>query len=202
MKFSVLNWNIQTGIWFWPCRRKNVIKAIIESNADIVCLQEVLNNQLVAITKALGDSYGSYSVPRGGLIPEACSILWKRDTILTLSHHTYWLNKNWLFPRVYSRLTLKTRKCPRWFYVYNTHLALSKKERKKQAAYLFGVARFPAIIAGDFNDKNLLTSYDTIQHKVDYIIINSDDIRILEEEVIQTRGSDHLPILAKMEIVP
>ncbi len=97
--------------------------------------------------------------------------------------------------------------------VLTTHLSASKKERKKQIKwlnnYLENIGKEPFVLMGDFNDEiNFSQNYELLSktvrtypaenpsEKIDIIFSN----HFLDEGVtINSKASDHLPLIAEMK---
>ena len=143
----------------WRLRRDSLCKIIISHDFDVVCMQEVLANQLEDIQRITGYAYvGS----KGFYNP----ILYRADRFELLHTETFWLSesmqpfsKGWdaKYDRYCTWARFRDRRSGMEFCVFNTHLdhrgAVAKREGAalvcREAARL--AAGAPLFICGDMN---------------------------------------------------
>lgn len=177
----VETWNIRydnpgDGRHAWPNRREDVIAHLRDSNADVIGLQEVLPQQLAAITSGLEGydlfSRGRERDPKRG---EAVPILWQRDRWRLDAEHAghFWLSETPEVPGSMSWSTACTRmvtmvrlvpvgdvddRRPLW--VFNLHLDHRSAEARAKGAQLVRkrissrpkeMRDEPVVVLGDFN---------------------------------------------------
>lgn len=159
-------------------KRKDLITASIDFNTDpgsanVVCLQEVLHNQLEDIEYALNDEglteeWGYYGVGRtDGLTQgEYSPIFFKHEDWKILDNKTYWLSetpdvpsKGWdaVLERIVTMVTLQSRVNPLIkLNFFNTHFDHIGKEARRQSSLLIinkmkNYNDYPSFLCGDFN---------------------------------------------------
>ena len=114
---------------------------------------------------------------------------------------------------------------PLGFAFYNTHLGLDENERLRQVDKIIsvvGAEKLPLVLVGDFNappdapemraiagalppNKQLdpLPTFPSVrpEHQIDYIFY-SRHWRLVEQRVFDSQASDHLPLAARLQLVP
>ena len=151
----------------WRLRRDSLCKIIISHDFDVVCMQEVLANQLEDIQRITGYAYvGS----KGFYNP----ILYRADRFELLHTETFWLSesmqpfsKGWdaKYDRYCTWARFRDRRSGMEFCVFNTHLdhrgAVAKREGAalvcREAARL--AAGAPLFICGDMNSHDDTDAY-------------------------------------------
>ena len=245
MKLSVLQWNV----WFKE-KADNVVRFVRETDADIVCLQELTRDSadnpgrdIVAEIEALGYHsayeatlirYGTGTITMGDGIFSKFPLTDKRHVYVQRedpsSHH--YSKEN----RLYVEATLSVGNST--LTVGTVHLSYVSEffvdaEKKKEVDKLLAAVRGNTerfILSGDLNSnpdtytierlEKILKpagpdyaqatwttkpfSYDgfeasTLDWRLDYVF-TTPDVKVLESKIIQTDVSDHLPILATIEI--
>lgn len=202
MKLKICTYNIQTGLWFWPCRRKQVIANIKAIDADIFCFQEVLPSQRRDLRKSL-PQYFSYSEGRGGILNEACSVFYEPHKAGAAFLDTIKISRGLFFPRIATVVYFQKDGVD--FQVINTHLPVfSKKARAKCLERIEAMLEGPFILCGDFNMKEeefveqKISGFVTHRvHKIDYICSSGS---IKSWKVVKAKGSDHYPLVAEIEL--
>lgn len=171
-KCKVLTLNIRydceyDGINCWSNRFPLLCDFLKRENADIVCFQEVLDNQYFNLTSGLVD-YGSVGVGRidGKRKGEYAPIFYKKLKYSKISEGTFWLSETpdiqgsigWDAgqPRIVTWVKLKDRK-GKAFLVMNTHLDdKGSKARQKSSEQILEIVdtwgNTPIVLMGDFND--------------------------------------------------
>ena len=138
--------NKSDGINKWANRKERVFQFVSDEDADIVCLQEVLNRQLKELDGAL-DDYAHVGVGRddGKTRGEYAPIFYKKEKYEKLENGTFWLSDHpdsvgsvgWdaSLPRIATWILLKDKKKNRAFVVINTHFDhVGQKARQKARA--------------------------------------------------------------------
>jgi endonuclease/exonuclease/phosphatase family metal-dependent hydrolase len=157
----------------WKARRRDYcVKVIKARNPDILCLQEVGRGQYEDFVRAFPslaafgfpDPYVDTNPPRFQSIKNV--IFYSRERYEQTSAGIYWLSETPLvagsilpganLPRHVTWLRLKARDGGREFRVLNTHWALKRLIRKREARIVVDEAGpyqpdFPELLAGDFN---------------------------------------------------
>lgn len=178
---KVMSWNIRydnpdDGINNWSNRRHGVIKFMKETNADIIGLQESLNNQSKDIKKGL-KVYNYIGVGRddGKKRGEFCSIFYNKKRFKLINSGTFWLSetpdvagsRGWdaACNRIVSWAQLLDRQSSEKFFVFNTHFDHVGEVARVESARLL-VRRIseiatdiPFVVTGDFNANHKDQSY-------------------------------------------
>lgn len=152
----------------WDNRKQQVLSFIEEENADIICLQEVLNRQLVDIN-AFQNSYSYVGAGRedGKTKGEYAPIFYKKTKYIKVEDGIFWLSEHpdsigsigWDAgqPRIATWAILRDKKKNREFMVINTHFDdIGSNARLKSAELIKkwiikNVRDFPVILTGDLN---------------------------------------------------
>ncbi len=153
-QLQVLTYNIRydnpaDGNNAWPNRREALCDSLKGFDADILCLQEVLNSQYQFIQSRLSD-YRAYGIGRddGKLAGEFAPVFFKRSKFILLDSA---LN------RIVSWVKLKSSEGDKIFFVFNTHFDHQGIVARHNSAKLIThkakelATNNPFIIAGDFN---------------------------------------------------
>ncbi|MDL2222852.1 endonuclease/exonuclease/phosphatase family protein [Bacteroidales bacterium OttesenSCG-928-M11] len=168
MSFNVRYANNQDGKNVWRYRQENATNMLLESSADIIGMQEVLETQRKDLVERLNE-YDHVGVGRddGKKSGEFSSIFYKKDKFSLLDSGTFWLSNNpntigkagWdaALPRIATWVLLKDTKTGVEFFVLNTHYdhkgiqapVKSSELILKQMEVLAG--NRPIIMMGDLN---------------------------------------------------
>lgn len=152
----------------WPNRKQFVADVILESDADIVGLQEALHGQIEDLESLLPDhawfGVGRDDGKEGG---EFVPIFYRRDRFEVISKGHFWLSetpdqpgsRSWdaAITRMVSWMILKDKKSQREFLFANTHFDHRGSEARKESARMIRemlpklAGKRPAILSGDFN---------------------------------------------------
>ena len=147
------------GINSWKFRKDSLCKIIRQHNFDIVCMQEVLANQLEDIEKATGYAFVGI---RGLYNP----IFYKADRFELLHNEMFWLSdsmepfsKGWdgKYDRYCTWAKFRDTEDCRTFFVFNTHLDHVGETAKLEGARLICrkvkemAAEEAVFITGDMN---------------------------------------------------
>ncbi|MEF9990846.1 MAG: endonuclease/exonuclease/phosphatase family protein [Romboutsia sp.] len=192
-----------------------ISKFLNESDADIICLQEVLSSQHTLIRES--GKYKSQFVANIE-IPIASTGLgtYSKYPILESNHIK-------LSSKDEQRGALHTvyRIDGQLINVINVHLGLDKKERRKQIEEVLEYTKNlegEIILVGDFNEttveieelrdvgkyhgyKNNGTFIST-NSRIDYIFMTTEDVYSIGYKIIDTYLSDHYPIMATIRYKP
>lgn len=169
---DVMTFNIRTAIGrdgdnSWPFRKNLVSETILDSDPDIVGLQEALAEQIAFLESEMPE-YRWIGVDRGlnggeGL-SEATPIFYKYREMAPIESGTFWLSDDPNPPterRRVSRIVTWARfhlfETRQQVYVYNTHFTLRRGQRQLQSASQINahIADLPrgsaVLVMGDFN---------------------------------------------------
>ena len=202
------------GINSWKFRKDSLCKIIKHHDFDIVCMQEVLANQLEDIEKATGYAFVGI---RGLYNP----IFYKAERFELLHNEMFWLSetmapfsKGWdgKYDRYCTWAKFRDRKNGKVFYVFNTHLDHKGRIAQQEgAALVCAQARkfagnSPVFICGDMNSFDTTDAYKEYTPyisgpvgtahnfgqvepvRIDYIFVN-DKIKVSEYEA----DDEHYP---------
>jgi endonuclease/exonuclease/phosphatase family metal-dependent hydrolase len=169
----VLSFNIRYGTAddgdnHWRHRKDLVVRALRESGADVVGLQEALAFQVDEILEAVPDWQGiGTGRDDGERKGEMAAVLWRRDRFELLESGTFWLSDTPEVPgstswgnsitRICTWARLRTRAEARSFYVFNAHLDHRSAPSRLRAAELIAARiasrehQHPVVLTGDLN---------------------------------------------------
>lgn len=215
-KISIMSYNIHRGKDFEDKYSiEEIINYLEESDADIICLQEVLfsHHQLL---RGLGNYESQFVANIDIPIASTGLATYSKYPIIESNHIT---------------LTSKTEPRGALHTVYNinnkivnvinVHLGLDRKERIKQVNELLDYSKDlegEVIIAGDFNqdpleissfrdvgkyhgynDKNTFMAKDV---RIDYLFMTTEYMYSTGYEIKDIKFSDHYPIIANIKYKP
>jgi len=191
---------------------KKIINYLKEIDADIICLQEVLYNQFIALKQTLKmDGIFAANINKPTLMYGIATL--SKDKILDKEHvflESKGEQRGFLYTNVFSE------KC--CIDVINTHLGLDKYERIEQLNQIIDYSnklKKAKIICGDFNEKNIsinkfndsavYTNYQDIptfeksNARIDYILVDKS-LKIYKYNVDKINLSDHYPIITCIKL--
>lgn len=198
MSIKLLSYNIQS--WDVTDRRiRGIIEVIKNSDADVICLQEVTPQWFAILRKILSEKYGFAGRDRyhgDKEIPtwrrEKNNILYKKDKFNLLWSHTYWLGPDLYHQckieestlnRIFTCVYLEEKETGKRFQQICTHLEFSTPiSREIQAKILceYLVKQTgPRLLAGDFNSEPEENTYKLISNQL-------KDIGLEFNKIIQT----------------
>lgn len=166
------------GAHNWVYRRGYLVEYINRLKADIVCMQEVMNNQ---------HEYFTETMPRYGFVGVGCkdgkrsgefeSIFYNKKKFKLIDHGHFWLSETpnsvgslgWgaKHPHMVTWIKLRTSN-NKSFCVLNTHFDWDSNTVRKKSAQLVlkwieeNLDKTPIILAGDFNNDPESETYKTI----------------------------------------
>lgn len=210
---KIITYNIHKGMDEF---NKNTLQELInflkKSNADIICLQEVLqsmhyeimndlniNGHFLSTVKLKDDNYG-------------ISIYFNK--CINYVQEFYLTSKKEQRGFIHIEFFLNSK----LVNVINTHLGLNEEERKKQLYEIYSYAdklRGKTIICGDFNELNVkinnyydlailfdcenVETFKPIKSRIDYIFM-SKNINPTKYKVKFMNFSDHYPVIGEFII--
>lgn len=162
------------GVNCWSNRLPLICDFFRQEDPDIICLQEVLDNQYVSLCDSLMN-YNSYGVGRidGDRAGEYAPIFYRQDKYNLYSKGTFWLSETpdiagsigWdaAQPRIVTWVELVDKK-GKAFFVLNTHLDnIGMLSRRNSADLILkkilSFDNSPLILSGDFNEKEDSPTY-------------------------------------------
>lgn len=174
----------------WTKRRHEVVSSIAfhtqPGPANVVCLQEVLHNQLEDILWLLNNrgqhhDWTYYGVGRvdGVQRGEFAPVIFKHSEWRLLENRTYWLSETPSVPsrgwdaaleRIVTMVSLELRKDPLVrLNFFNTHFDHRGREARRQLAKLIGRKmeghnNYPSFLCGDFNTQPSDEPYHVLKH--------------------------------------
>lgn len=181
-QLNVITFNIRyenggDGINSWTNRNGRLCKYLKDQDADIICLQEVLDHQLHDISASLSN-YSCYGVGRndGNSHGEYAPIFYKKGKFEEIGHGTFWLSElpnvigsiGWdaKQPRIVTWVIFKIEKTGDSIVVLNTHFDdIGRKARVESAKLILDrISNYsaPVILTGDFNESTQSKLYQII----------------------------------------
>lgn len=158
---------IDTGSISWMNRRDFIRSTILFHKADIVCMQEVLHQQLVFFDSTLVDfSHVGVGREDGKEKGEYAPVFYNHNFFERLTDSTFWLSsspdrvsKGWdaALERICTWVKLKDKRSGKIFFVFNTHFDHQGEQARTESAKLLleKIKRIaqnnPVILCGDFN---------------------------------------------------
>ena len=178
MTYNVRYSNEIDGRHGWDFRKAPLVQTILDSNPDVLSLQEAKLEQLSYIDKKLGEyiRVGEGRL-RDGKPDEHSVIYFKKDLFELEETKTIWFSETpdipgsigWdsSLPRIYTYAVLKNRKSGLEFVVMNTHLEhKGHNARLKSIDMLLDKAKsfssHPVVVTGDFNLQESYPEYKII----------------------------------------
>lgn len=151
----------------WENRRVYFVDYVNSLDADIICMQEVLNRQLTDLSSAMPQyEYVGTGGRDGKLKGEFCPVFYNKKKFKLIDSGHFWLSETpdsigsigWdsKSPHIVTWIQLKTSD-NQSFYVVNTHFDWAGNRARQQSAKLVlkwikeNVEDAPIILAGDFN---------------------------------------------------
>lgn len=181
---TIITWNIRNnnpgdGVNSWPNRKEKVFSFLRKENPHLLCMQEVLDNQMKDIAKAL-PQYSWFGVGRdnGKEAGEYVPIFYLKEKYRMLKGDHFWLSENpahagkpaWdaACTRMVTWISLINKKTTDTLFVFNTHFdhigvtarLMSAKMLSQAADSLAG--NHAVVITGDFNSTPSDTPYQVI----------------------------------------
>lgn len=224
---TLMTYNIRYGLGVDNMQNiERIIETINNVKPDIIALNEVDSfmprSNLIRQGRLIADKL-DYVCVYGYNINVGCkygNVLLSRYPINFYENHK--LPKISLFAEPRGLLEAKIEIGGKMITVLVTHLSINTKEREKQVDFiadLLDKISNPKILMGDFNDdpaseemKKIYSRLnDTAQYeyntfpaddpkaRIDYILV-SDDITVNENKPINSDASDHLPVIAIIQL--
>ena len=160
--------NENDGINRWESRKERIFRFLRNNKADVVCLQEVLHNQLLDLTSTLNEySYVGFGRVDGHTMGEYTPILFLKKKYEKVDSGVFWLSEcpdsigsvGWdaSLPRIATWVKLKLINSNKMVVVVNTHLDHIGKKAKLRSSLLIKnwikvhASNNPVILTGDMN---------------------------------------------------
>lgn len=192
MSLKICTFNIRYGsapdnINHWENRKEKVLDTLIQSQADIIALQECEYGQLQYLQAKLPQYHILFAGRDDGLYQgEMLPLFYKKEQLTQITHHFFWLSesphipgsKSWhmTLPRITTWATFYYKR--QIISIINTHLDHKNAQAREQSALLLNnyIKSFnhPTILMGDFN---------TAPHSKPY--------KILTEQLIDSNPKGH-----------
>jgi endonuclease/exonuclease/phosphatase family metal-dependent hydrolase len=154
----------------WPFRKDKVASQVLFHKAQLLGVQEALNDQMMELQQLLpGYHYTGVARDDGKTKGEYSAIFYDTSRLKLISSSTFWLSltpdvpgsKSWdaAITRIVTWAKFTDKKSRKQFFVFNTHFDHIGREARKQSALLLKqkvveiAGAVPAIIMGDFNSK-------------------------------------------------
>jgi endonuclease/exonuclease/phosphatase family metal-dependent hydrolase len=170
----IVTWNIHCGQdeglpWQrldWPRRKHSLRTALSQAQPDILCVQEARPGQ-VAYLERIMPGHERIGVGRddGSARGEHCAIYFDHSRFERLAERTFWLHEPIDTPRagsafairrICSRVRLRDRMNDRVVCIYNTHLPLTERARRRAVRLVLQQIAVSdrsdvVVLAADFN---------------------------------------------------
>ena len=164
-----------SGVRAWSYRKQHVFDYILQQNKDIICMQEVNENQYFDLVEGVGSKYNIvYYGRQTGTNPEGLAILYDKVKFTAIKEGIFWLSETphkislgWgaSYYRICVSALLRHNETGKYFDVYNTHLdhqvELARSEGIKLVMNRANASDFPAVVCGDMNGYVGDSWYDT-----------------------------------------
>lgn len=210
--FRVMSYNIHRAK---NEKHKNTLNDMIillnESNADIVCLQEVTKSQHERIREMTKTSAKFVSNAKRAIVSDGVATYSKYPIVE--SKHVLLTSKNEQRGFLHTSYKIDGK----LINVINVHLGLNKSERATQISEILEYIEKlegETILAGDFNERYVRLdsftdtgkyhgygnkpTFEALDTRIDYIFITTNSIYSTTYDVLKTDLSDHYPIITKI----
>lgn len=168
----VMTWNIRydnpgDGVHAWPVRRDELLSFIASQNADVVCIQEGLKQQVAFLKEGLtGFDVRGVGRDDGKEQGEYAAIYFRSSRFACNDAGTFWLSptpevpsKGWdaALPRIVTWVRLFDSLARGEIYIFNTHFDHQGVEARERSAALIRkkvraiAGTLPFVLTGDFN---------------------------------------------------
>lgn len=210
--FRVMSYNIHRAK---NEKHKNTLNDMIillnESNADIVCLQEVTKSQHERIREMTKTSAKFVANAKRAIVSDGVATYSKYPIVE--SKHVLLTSKNEQRGFLHTSYKIDGK----LINVINIHLGLNKSERATQMSEILEYIEKlegETILAGDFNERYVRLdsftdtgkyhgygnkpTFEALDTRIDYIFITTNSIYSTTYDVLKTDLSDHYPIITKI----
>lgn len=210
---KIISYNIHKGM-----NAKNVftltkiINYLKKSDADIICIQEVLYNQFLFLKRSLNINGVFAANIKSKMLVYGIATL-SKNRILDKGH-VFLKSKGEQRGFLHTNIFFKSGSID----VINTHLGLNNNERKEQLDEIIDYTKWltkAIIICGDFNEKNIfintfndsaiythsqnIATFEKSNARIDYILVDKS-LCIDKYEVEKINLSDHYPIISNIKL--
>lgn len=182
MSFNIRYNEPRDGVNVWANRKTKVADIIRFHKADLVGVQEALNNQLKDLEKLLPDfAWCGGGRTDGKEDGEYSAILYRKSRFNLLETKTFWLSqtpetagsKGWdaNLPRIVTWAKFRDLKTKKTFFHFNTHFDhIGKQARTESSKLLLAqipkiAEKIPFVVTGDFNAKEDTNVYRILTGK-------------------------------------
>jgi endonuclease/exonuclease/phosphatase family metal-dependent hydrolase len=172
-ELKVLSYNIRynnpkDGKNQWEFRKETILKQLLESEYDLLGMQEVVYDQLNYLDSGLSQySYVGVGREDGKTKGEFSPIFYKKTSLKLLDSNTFWLSKTpdqisvgWdaALERICTYAKFDHLPSGKQFWIFNTHFDHIGEQARARSAQLIlnkiealNTQRLPVILTGDFN---------------------------------------------------
>lgn len=154
-----------SGVRAWSYRKSHVYQYILGLDKDIICMQEVNENQYRDLVSGIGERYNIvYYGRQTGNNPEGLAICYDKEKFTAVKEGIFWLSETphkislgWgaSYYRICVSALLRHNESGKYFDVYNTHLDHQVEKARSEGIKLVmnraNVSDFPAVVCGDMN---------------------------------------------------
>lgn len=174
----------------WNSRKENLTNVIINFNADIIGMQEVMPHQYDYFQKKLSEKYSSIYQSRddNAINGEGSPVFFNKSKYNLIKSETFWLSEtpnvpastswNSRWPRICTYVILEEIETKKQFAFFNTHLDhKSEDARNNGMKLILSVIKqynLPTILTGDFNSPLDTEVFAICNREMTYANINND----------------------------
>lgn len=220
-EITIISYNIHSGLNkdMFPTLF-DIIDFLRMSEADIICLQEVNESAKVGFqVSSLKEELNMYSHFGANVVNMGSNyglVTYSKYPIKS-EKHIYLSSDREQRGLLHTVVNVDGKK----LNIINVHLAVKKEEREIQIkeilSFVESLGSEQYIIVGDFNegelnleetnlkdaaeetDKSNILTFASGLHRIDYILV-SENINVIDYNVLIKNMSDHYPIIAKLKI--
>lgn len=200
MSFNIRYNEPRDGVNAWVNRKTKVADVIRFHKADLVGVQEALDDQLKDLEKLLPDfAWCGAGRTDGKTDGEYSAILYRRSRFKLLETKTFWLSqtpekigsKGWdaNLPRIVTWAKFQDLKTKKTFYHFNTHFDHIGKQARTESSKLILAqipkiaGKFPFVVTGDFNAKEDTNVYQILTGKEE-----AGNFKLIDARYVSTNG--------------
>lgn len=213
--FTVMSYNVRyDNSWdtlnSWKLRRQPVVEQILNSNAQIVGVQEALVNQMDDLVRNLKTfKYVGVGRDDGKKAGEFSAILFDTTVFKLLQHETFWLSETPAIPskgwdaaleRICTSAKLLHRESGEIFWVFNTHFDhMGQNARNESASLILNEIKrlnptdLPCLLMGDFNSKPTEKPYAILSAELTDALTIANQSNGIEQGTFNGFSADFTP---------
>ncbi len=213
--FTVMSYNVRyDNSWdtlnSWKLRRQPVVEQILNSNAQIVGVQEALENQMDDLVRNLKTfKYVGAGRDDGKKAGEFSAILFDTAVFKLLQHETFWLSETPTIPskgwdaaleRICTSAKLLHRESGKIIWVFNTHFDhMGQNARNESASLILNEIKrlnptdLTCLLMGDFNSKPTEKPYAILSAELTDALTIANQSNGIEQGTFNGFSADFTP---------